>query len=248
MDYPTLLLKSWDDTPLHKMWLVRANGEQMESKKRDVLPKLLIVENDKLLLTMMSNALHSYGYGIVGTAIDANTALEYANKIKPDAAVLDIALGSGPSGIDLANKLRTLYPKMGIIFCTSFRDPRFAKATTRLLSTCAYLPKQSVTKLDHLVQKIDESLSLAKNTDPSLKNGLPPLAYSHLSTNDISLLELISQGLSNKQIAHEKNITTKSCENAISRLAKKLKIPNTPETNQRVLLTKEYRKFAGKEF
>jgi DNA-binding NarL/FixJ family response regulator len=136
---------------------------------------------------------------------------------------------------------------MGIIFCTSFSDPRFGKTPTRLLSTCAYLAKQGVTKLDHLVQKIDESLSLAQNPETEVKRKVTSMHHHQLTANDIELLELISQGLSNKQIAQEKNVTTKSCENAISRLAKKLKVPNTPETNQRVLLAKEYRKLSGKE-
>jgi len=211
------------------------------------LPKLLIVENDKLLLTLMSNALHSHGYGIVGTAVDAKTALDYATKIKPDVAILDIALGNGPSGIDLANKLRAQYPRLGIIFCTSFSDPRFSKSPTRLLSTSAYLAKQGVTKLDHLIQKIDESLSLAQDPEPKVKEKFMSMHHSHITSNDIELLEFIALGLSNKQIAMEKKVTTKSCENAISRLAKKLKIPSTPETNQRVLLAKEYRRLAGKE-
>jgi DNA-binding NarL/FixJ family response regulator len=212
------------------------------------LPKLLIAENDKLLLTLMANVLHSQGYGIVGTATDAKTALEYATKIKPDVAILDISLGAGPSGIDLANKLRAQYPRMGIIFCTSFSDPRFSKTPSRLLSTCSYLAKQSVTKLDHLVQKIDESLALAQNPESEIKLKATSMYYPNLSSADIELLELISNGLSNKQIAIEKNVTTKSCENAISRLAKKLKIPSTPETNQRILLAREYRKLSGKDF
>jgi DNA-binding NarL/FixJ family response regulator len=60
------------------------------------------------------------------------------------------------------------------------------------------------------------------------------------------LLELISQGLSNKQIAEEKGITVKSCENAIARLAKKLEVPRDEKINQRVTLSKMYLKFSGK--
>jgi len=212
------------------------------------LPKLLIVENDKLLLTLMANALHAKGYGIVGTATDAKTALEYATKIKPDAAILDISLGAGPSGIDLANKLRAQYPRIGIILCTAFSDPRFSKTPTRLLSTCSYLPKQSVTKMDHLIEKITESIALAQDPESEVKAKATSMYLQNLSHADIELLELIANGLSNKQIAIEKNITTKSCENAISRLAKKLKVPSAPETNQRVLLAREYRRLAGKEF
>jgi two-component system, NarL family, nitrate/nitrite response regulator NarL len=226
---------------------VRGNIMGRGQSVADGFPKLLIVENDKLLLTLMSNALHSHGYGIVGTAVDAKTALEYATKIKPDVAILDIALGNGPSGIDLANKLRAQYPRLGIIFCTSFSDPRFSKSPTRLLSTSAYLAKQGVTKLDHLIQKIDESLLLVQDPEPKVKEKFVSMHHSHITSNDIELLEFIALGLSNKQIAMEKKVTTKSCENAISRLAKKLKIPSTPETNQRVLLAKEYRRLAGKE-
>jgi DNA-binding NarL/FixJ family response regulator len=53
--------------------------------------------------------------------------------------------------------------------------------------------------------------------------------------------------MSNKQIAEEKKITVKSCENAISRLAKKLEVPRDESTNQRVKLTKIYIELSGKD-
>jgi hypothetical protein len=40
----------------------------------------------------------------------------------------------------------------------------------------------------------------------------------------------------------------KSCENAISRLSKKLGIPYEDNSNQRVLITKKYFKYSGKDF
>ncbi len=62
----------------------------------------------------------------------------------------------------------------------------------------------------------------------------------NLSQTERELLQYISAGLSNREIARVRNIQIKSCENAISRLAKKLDIPFSPETNQRVLLAKAF--------
>ena len=57
-----------------------------------------------------------------------------------------------------------------------------------------------------------------------------------LSTVEIELLKYISAGLSNREIARLKGVKVKSCENAISRVAKKQDVRQSPTTNQRVLL------------
>ena len=210
-------------------------------------PKLLIVENDKTLLTMMSNALSVKGFGIVGTAINANTALEYFSRIMPDVVIIDVGLGTGPSGVDVVNTMRAKNPKVAVLFCTAYGDPRFANIPARLLSNCAYVPKDTVTKLDSFIQKIYEAIYLVSNPETDKKKKSIPTALEFLNGSDIQLLKLIAEGLSNKQIAEVKKITVKSCENAISRLAKKLAVPRDESTNQRVKLTKIYLELSGKE-
>jgi DNA-binding NarL/FixJ family response regulator len=211
------------------------------------LPKILLVENDKILLTMMANALHAKGYGIVGTASNAATGYSYFEKITPDVAILDIFLGAGPSGVDLATKMRIRQPNLAILFCTSFADPRFARTSSRLLSRCAYLPKQSITKMDQLTEQIAEAQRLVRFPEEEAQRLVVPSELSSLSNGDIELLELISAGFSNKEIAAKREITVKSCENAIARLAKKLDVPHNTETNQRVILAKKYISLSGKD-
>jgi DNA-binding NarL/FixJ family response regulator len=210
------------------------------------MPKLLLVENEKTLLTMMSNALHSRGFGIVGTATDANTAFEYFSKIMPDVAIVDVGLGRGPSGVDLVNAMRLKNPKLGILFSSSFISPRMAKIPAQLMASSVFLSKEQVTKMDFFIEKIYEAIRLAINPEPASKKNAVPDQFQFLTLSDIQLLELISQGLSNLQIAEVKGISTKSCENAISRLAKKLQVPRDEKLNQRVTLVKIYSEFAGK--
>jgi DNA-binding NarL/FixJ family response regulator len=70
-------------------------------------------------------------------------------------------------------------------------------------------------------------------------NGKKPPTLK-LSPAEVELLRLIAEGLSNREIARIKGVKIKSCENAISRVAKKLDIRQSPATNQRVLLAKEF--------
>lgn len=69
----------------------------------------------------------------------------------------------------------------------------------------------------------------------SVKSPLPKL-----SPREVELLKYISDGLSNREIARRKGVKVKTCENAISRVAKKLEVPQSPLTNQRILLAKRY--------
>lgn len=61
-----------------------------------------------------------------------------------------------------------------------------------------------------------------------------------LSPVELELLQFIAEGLSNREIARRKGVKIKSCENAISRVAKKLGIHQSPATNQRVLLANKF--------
>lgn len=238
----------WKTSPMNfKTGNPRNNSLSNLRSSQTSLPKILLVENDKILLTMMANALNSKGYGIVGTASNAATGYSYFEKITPDVAILDVYLGPGPSGIDLATKMRARQPNLAILFCTSFADPRFAKSPSRLLSRCAYLPKQSITKMDQLTEQIAEAQRLMRFPEEEAIRTPVPDELSALSNGDIELLELISAGFSNKEIAAKRDITVKSCENAIARLAKKLDVPYNTETNQRVLLARKYLSLSGKD-
>jgi DNA-binding NarL/FixJ family response regulator len=164
----------------------------------------------------------------------------------PDVAIVDVALGKGPSGVDLVNAMRIKNPKLGVLFSSSFASPRVAKIPAQLMASCVYLPKNEVTKLETFINRIYDAIRVAAEPEPGSKKNSTPDPFAFLTFSDIQLLELISQGLSNKQIAEEKGITVKSCENAIARLAKKLEVPRDDKINQRVTLSKMYLEFSGK--
>ena len=216
-------------------------------------PKLLIVDPEKALLTNLASALHSKKYGIVGTATASTAAIEYFSKIKPDVLVTEVDLNnghSGTTGVDLAQHLRSLFPMLGVVFCTSVSDKKLVSAPPRIIETSYFLPKQRITKMDMIELAIKESIRLIRSPETPSHDifGINSGSQSNfgIAKSDLKLLAYIANGLSNKEIALQKGIALKSCENAIARLAKKLEIPFLPETNQRVMLVRAYFKYMGK--
>jgi DNA-binding NarL/FixJ family response regulator len=195
---------------------------------------------------MMSGALTSEGFNVLA-ASDAQSAMQYFDKARPDVVILDIDLGAGPSGIDLANKMRQISGRIAIVFCTSFKDMRFIPGDyLKYPLHTVVLKKADVVNMEKFSNAINEAVELIRESDESKPDNLHEKYYKDLTALEIELLTLIAGGHSNKQVAAEKGISLKSCENAIARLAKKLEIPAAEQSNQRVLLTRKYMELSGK--
>ena len=211
-------------------------------------PKLLIVDSDKALLTSLSSALHSRQYGIVGVTINSDVALDYFDRIRPDVAILGAYVGDGHSGVNLAIHMRSKFPMLGIVFLTSMNGLRYLSVPPKLGKSSFVLKKQRITKMDMIESAIQESIRLIRSPEEASHQIFPDEeneSYSAISQSDFELLKLISSGLSNKEIAAAKFINTKSCENAVARLAKKLDVPYTSDTNQRVMLVRKFFEYMG---
>jgi len=209
--------------------------------------KLLLVEDDQIILTMMSKAVESEGFKVLAATSNVISSMDSFKKNQPDVAILDIDLGAGPTGIDLANKIRKINHRVGIVFCTSYKDIRFIKNESHYYPPHTVLLKKSdIVNLDKISNAIHEALEMVRDADETKPDQLSEKFYKNLTNLEIELLAMVASGVSNKNIAKERGISTKSCENAIARLAKKLDIPATENNNQLVLMTRKYFELSGK--
>ena len=80
-------------------------------------------------------------------------------ELKPDAVVIDLDLGAGPNGIDLANKLRNLNDSIGIVLLTAFLNPtQLPMQIAKLPPKSRYLIKHSVSEIQVLLDEINLAL------------------------------------------------------------------------------------------
>lgn len=196
----------------------------------------LVIEDDDLMRVSLVAALASADVDVVASAKTSAEALEHAHTLFPQVALVDLHLGRGPTGVDVAHELRKNDPRIGIVFLTSFEDPRLIAETKPLPQGSQYLLKKDVGSIDEIAEAITASLE-GKNRRISTEL---PSNMSQLSDVQLETLRLVAQGLSNTEIARRRQVTEKSIEASITRLLKSLNIPRDEGSNQRVQLARLY--------
>ena len=196
----------------------------------------LVIEDDDLMRVSLVAALASADVDVVASAKTSADALELAHTLFPQVALVDLHLGRGPTGVDVAHELRKNDPRIGIVFLTSFEDPRLIAESKPLPQGSQYLLKKDVGSIDEIVGAITSSLE-GKNRRISTEL---PSNMSQLSDVQLETLRLVAQGLSNTEIARRRQVTEKSIEASITRLLKSLNIPRDEGSNQRVQLARLY--------
>ena len=209
--------------------------------------RVMVVEDDAFTRSMIVSALQIQGVDVVSESSSVGFAIKTARLIRPDVAILDLDLGAGPTGIDLAIGLRMILPKIGIVLLTTFEDPRLLRPSLPdLPAGSIYLTKSKVGEIEVLQKAVAKSISNMNSKDAQNVTGkIKSTEMPELTDVQIETMRLIAQGLSNASIAKTRNISEKSVEQAISRLAAILNFSNSKETNQRVMITNYYHKMTG---
>lgn len=89
--------------------------------------RILIVEDDPIIATDIKSLLRKEGFQVVGHAKNAIRAYDLLVSTNPHFIIIDIHLGTGPSGIDVAEVIHNKY-NLPYIFLTSFSDPNTLSA------------------------------------------------------------------------------------------------------------------------
>jgi len=203
--------------------------------------RVMLVEDDAFTRTTMKAALQLQGVEIIHDTTSVASAMKVASAIKPDAAVLDLDLGKGPNGIDLALGLRRILPKIGIVLLTGFYDPRFLDPKIATLPPGSrYLVKRDIHEIEKLHEEILLSISNRSRPSPTLINQLG----QNIPNAQLETLRLLALGLSNGEIAKSRQVSEKSVEQAISRLINHFGIDDS-HVNKRVELSRLYFQSTG---
>lgn len=201
--------------------------------------KVLFLEDDGLTRSSVAAALRSSGMQ-VETASNAAEALGLADV---DAALLDLHLGEGPTGLDVARKLREKNPLIGLVFLTSFEDPRLLdREATHLPRGSSYLVKRTIFETEQLELALRASV---RNAQSKVLESDLPAEFAKLSSVQLETLRLIGRGLSNSEIAKLRGVSVKSVEQTISVISKKFSLSADNKANNRVNLARIYFRLLG---
>ena len=214
-------------------------AQQRPTGPREHQRSVLVVEDDALLRELLAVALERHGFS-VDTAASASDAKRSFSRGDHAALVLDINLGPGPNGFDLAEVLRQQAPHVAIVFLTNVPDPRFVgRAPEDVPKGVAYLRKSSLGDVDALIVALDSALR-GSGIDGLRQDRDPDRPLASLTRKQIAVLSLVAAGKSNAQIAEERGVSVKAIEDTISRAAQALGIDTQDEGNIRVAAARRF--------
>jgi two-component system, NarL family, response regulator DevR len=164
---------------------------------------------------------------VIGEAGTASAALAQIPALRPDVAVLDVRLPDG-DGASVCREVRSRLPEVACLMFTAFSDDQ-ALLNSIMAGAAGYVLKQ--VRGSDLVSAVRMAASGQSLLDPraasQLMARLPKTAsrrdpLARLTPHERSVLELIGEGLTNRQIGERLFISEKTVKNYISSLFRKL--------------------------
>lgn len=164
---------------------------------------------------------------VVGQAASKSQALARIPALRPDLALLDVRLPDG-NGVELCRELKSRMPQLNCLMLTSFTDEQ-AMMDAILAGAGGYIIKDiKGMELLSAVRTVGAGKSLLDNRAAAalmqrLRDGVrQPGPLAGLTEQEHTVLELIGEGMTNRQIADKMFLAEKTVKNYVSRLLAKL--------------------------
>lgn len=167
------------------------------------------------------------GIRVVGEAKNAAEAVARIPALRPDVAILDVRLPDG-DGVSVCREVRSLVPDLKVIMLTSYSDDE-ALFEAILAGASGYLLKQILGQ--DLVRSVSTVAAGGSLLDPAAATAVlerirraaePAGPLAGLSDQERTVLALIGEGLTNRQIGERMFLAEKTVKNYVSHLLAKL--------------------------
>ena len=185
--------------------------------------KILMVDDDLLVLNALSTILEKSGYEIVLATTDSKKAIETYKKNKIDVVILDIRMKE-VNGVDVAIEILDFDKDAKIMLLTTFNDrDDIIRALNK--GVLGVILKDNVASLIPAIESVSLGNKILDN-ELNLKNlfNTTKKDFELLTQKEIEILEQIAKGLSNKEISEKLFLSEGTVRNYISGILEKLEL------------------------
>lgn len=204
--------------------------------------KLLIVDDHPLFRQGLVDVLESDpGLSVVAQAADGEVALQHALVNRPDIILMDVNLPNA-NGLRVTRRILNELPETKVIILTGYDDaeqvfhalrigaaaycskdipPEGLLSTVYAVHNGSYVVHGQVMTYDEVINWVQQRLGRYGNgsaVEPSAE------AYTPLTSREMEILEMVTRGSSNKEIALQLNISQQTVKNHMTAILRKLHV------------------------
>lgn len=192
--------------------------------------RILLAEDHLLLSECLRSCLECEGFEIVGQAEDGQRAVQLAEALRPNVAVLDLAMPL-LNGIDATRQIRIVSPQTKTIVLTMYVEDRYVLEAVQAGVRGYVLKTQPVGELVQAIREVlkgrvylSPRISRAVVEAYLLNTEIPP---DPLTLREREVLQLVAEGRTTKEVASVLSIAVKTAETHRCRIMDKLNIHDT---------------------
>ncbi len=192
--------------------------------------------------SLLAELLGERGYE-VAVASNVTQAVALLADFDPDAVLLDIELGAGPGGVDVAHLVAQKYPHVAIVFLTRHPDARTAGISKAALPVhYAFLRKDLIDDVESLNAALESALHETPGLPRHDRAGSP---LTRLTDDQFNVLRMVSEGWTNAAIAAARGTSERSVERLLRASFDALELPDSGDVNRRVDAVRVFISYAG---
>ena len=199
--------------------------------------RIILVDDHEVVRIGLKTLLDRHpDFDVVGEASSAREAIEKTSNLKPDVVVMDIRL-PGTSGIDACEEIVKRFPETKVLMLTSYAEDEMLFSAIRA-GASGYVLKQIGS--DDLVKALESVGSGEGLLDPAVTQRVfqevrravreeEASAFANLSQQEKHVLQLVSEGKTNREIAKALFLGEGTVRNYVSSILSKLGVNNRAE-------------------
>jgi len=199
--------------------------------------RILIVDDHEVVRLGLKALLeHHPNFEVVAEAGSAKEAIDQTEQYKPDIILMDIRL-PGTSGIEACEEITATYPDTRVVMLTSYAEDEMLFSAIRAGASGYILKQIGGNDLIRALESVGRGEALL---DPAVTQRVfqevrravreeEASAFANLSQQEKHVLQLVSEGKTNREIAKALFLGEGTVRNYVSSILSKLSVSNRAE-------------------
>lgn len=191
--------------------------------------KIVVVDDDRLVCASLKTIIESQGdIKVMGMGHNGQDAIALYHQLKPDVLLMDIRM-EGMTGLEAAGVILSETKDSKILFLTTFLDDEYIIKALKI-GAKGYLIKQDFESIVPSLRAVAAGQSVfgqdIVTKIPGLMNSIDHHEADHfeLSDKERELIDLVAQGLNNREVANSLYLSEGTVRNRISIILEKLEL------------------------